>query len=335
MPILNLPCAHGGPVLTGTLRARPSDFRVEEQLGFSATGDGEHVFLQIEKCQMTTAEVVAILAGFAGLPRRRISFSGVKDKQAVTRQWFSVHLPGKQAPDWTLLQRENLQILHVVRHQRKLRRGSHRRNGFALWLRDCRGDWSRLEQRVEAIRQHGVPNYFTEQRFGLGQGNLDQARRWFAGGPKPERLQRGFYLSAARAWLFNRVLASRVEQGSWDRLQRGEVVVLDGSQSHFVADEPGALQARLASGDLHPSGPLPGLLTATAVSAPRWQQERVWLQGDEDLLQGAGNPAGAGAPPGTAGAAGGFADCAGRRGFAVTIHPAARQLRHGGGAGAG
>ena len=120
------------------------------------------------------------------------------------------------------------------------------------------GDGKTYVVQLAAIRVHGVPNYFGEQRFGRDAGNLERARAMFAG-RRMSRDQRGLLLSAARAELFNGVLAARVECGNWDRGLDGEVWMLDGSHSIF-GPEPFSeeLGARLVKGDIHPTGPLWG-----------------------------------------------------------------------------
>ncbi len=256
---LELPYAFGKPEASGILRRTPEDFFVEEVLGFSPEGEGEHVWLWIEKRNCNTEWVADQLTRLAGVEHGAVSYSGLKDRIAVTRQWFSVHLPGKAAPDWSTLNSEQFTVLEAVRHRSKLRRGTHRSNRFVIRIRDIAGDRAALEARLALIMRSGVPNYFGEQRFGHQGGNLEQARKMFGGWRIKDRHKRSMYLSAARSYLFNQVLSRRVEQGSWDRILPGEAVILAGSHSFFVADEINdELQQRLQRMDIHPSGPLWG-----------------------------------------------------------------------------
>ena len=149
-------------------------------------------------------------------------------------------------------------MLAATRHGRKLKRGALRGNRFVLVLREVRGERDRAGQVLAAIAARGVPNYFGEQRFGREGGNLAQARAMFAG-RRVDRDKRGFLLSAARSQIFNSVLAARVERGAWDAPLDGEIWSLAGSRSWF-GPEPytDVLAQRLASGDIHPSGPLWG-----------------------------------------------------------------------------
>lgn len=253
-----LPYAHGGPPLQGVLRAQPADFEVDEVLGFEPAGHGEHAFVLIEKSGANTDWVARQLAAAAGVAPLAVGYAGMKDRHAVTRQAFTVQLPGRADPDWAALAIPGVKVLSATRHDRKLKRGAHRGNRFRIRLRELRGDQAVAEARIEAIRARGVPNYFGEQRFGRDGRNLELALQLFAGRRLP-REQRSFALSAARSELFNAALAARVEADTWDRALEGEVWMLAGSQSVF-GPEPltDMLAQRLAAFDIHPTGPMWG-----------------------------------------------------------------------------
>lgn len=253
-----LPFAHGGPALSGVMRAQPEDFFVDEDLGFVPEGQGEHFFLRVEKRGANTDFVAKELARYAGLSPDAVSYAGMKDRHAVTRQTFSVHLPGKTDPDWNALRHDEFQILEAPRHNRKLKRGALRGNRFVLRLRELRGDRAAADNILQAIRARGVPNYFGEQRFGRDGDNLDRARAMFAGKRVPRHIQ-GILISSARSAIFNAVLAERVTRESWDRPMQGEVWMLDGSHSVFGPEElTPDLERRLAEFDIHPTGPMWG-----------------------------------------------------------------------------
>lgn len=257
-PYQPLPRAHGDAVLSARIRATPEDFLVEELPGFEPSGSGEHLLLTIEKRGMNTVFAAKRLAQWARVPEMSVSYAGLKDRHAVTRQRFSVHLPKKVAPDITLLDSDELRVLEHTWHSRKLPRGALAGNRFVLVLRDVQGDREAIGQRLQAMAQRGVPNYFGEQRFGRGGDNVAQALAMFAG-RRVRREERTLLLSAARSELFNRVLAARVHAGNWDSALEGEVWSLAGSRSVF-GPEPftDELARRLAAFDIHPSGPLWG-----------------------------------------------------------------------------
>jgi tRNA pseudouridine13 synthase len=267
---VDLPYAYGGPPLRGVLRATPEDFFVDEDLGFGAEGSGEHVFVRVEKRGANTDWVARELACYAGVTPDAVSYAGLKDRHAVTRQTFSVHLPGKSDPDWMQLRHAEFNVLEATRHNRKLKRGALRGNSFRIVLREVSGDRSRADTVLAAIGARGVPNYFGEQRFGRDAANVEKALAMFAG-KRMQRHERSLLLSAARSQLFNRVLAQRVESGDWDRALEGEVWMLAGTHSIFG---PEALTPELldrhARGDIDLTGPLWGegaLRSSGAVNA--------------------------------------------------------------------
>ncbi len=250
--------AHGAPVLDARIRTTADDFRVDELAAFDASGVGEHLLLTVEKRGMNSAFAAKRIAQWAGVPESAIGIAGMKDRHAVTVQRFSVWLPKRVAPDIDSLQSDDLRVLEHAWHARKLPRGALAGNRFALVLRSVVGDRAAIDARLRAIAARGVPNYFGEQRFGRGGGNVAKALGMFAG-RRVKREERSMLLSAARSELFNRVLEARVVAGNWDGALEGEVWMLDGSRSVF-GPEPfnESLQIRLADFDIHPSGPLWG-----------------------------------------------------------------------------
>lgn len=249
---------HGEAVLSARLRAAPSDFRVDEIPAFAPTGEGEHLLLDIEKTGMNTAFVAGLLARWAGVPAMAVSYAGMKDRHAVTRQYFSVHLPKRQAPPLETLQADGLRVLGSHWHARKLQRGALAGNRFVLVLRDVQGERAAIDARLARIASAGVANYFGEQRFGRDGGNLAAALAMF-GGRRVQREQRSILLSAARSALFNAVVDARVRDATWDSGVDGDVWMLDGSRSVFGPEPMTAeLGARAQSHDIHPAAPLWG-----------------------------------------------------------------------------
>lgn len=264
-----LPFAYGGPPLRGVLRSTPEDFFVDEHLGFEPDGVGEHVFVHIEKRGANTDWIARELAKFAGVPPMNVSYSGIKDRHALTRQTFSVHMPGKSDPDWRAFDSDDRRVLSATRHGRKLKRGAHKSNTFRIVLRDVEGDRECSDAIVRKIAANGVPNYFGEQRFGRDAANVQRAIAMFAG-KRVERHERSLLLSAARSELFNRVLAERVASGTWNTPLDGDVWMLHGTHSIF-GPEPivSEIAERCARGDIGPTGPLWGegaLRTENSVS---------------------------------------------------------------------
>lgn len=252
------PYAYGGPSGSGDIKTEPDDFIVEEILSFQPEGSGEHVFLYIEKIGENTEYIARLLARHAGVRQRDVSFAGMKDRNGRTQQWFSVWLPGKEAPDWSPLESDQLKILQTIRHARKLKRGVLAGNHFELLIRNWRGQRDIVEQQLQQIKTSGFPNYFGEQRFGRNGNNLHNAMAMFEGA-KIKREQRSIYLSAARSFLFNQILAKRVSEKNWNQALPGDVFKLNLSNSFFAAEDlDQVLFDRIATGDIHPTGALWG-----------------------------------------------------------------------------
>lgn len=253
------PRASGQALGTAVLKAVAEDFQVDEVLDIPLSGQGEHLWLWVEKRELNTEEAARRLARAAGVPARAISYAGLKDRQALTRQWFSLHLPGKADPDLSRAEDANLRVLKQVRHQRKLQRGAHSSNGFTLRLTQLAADHRAVDARLAQLKANGVPNYFGAQRFGHAGGNVHDALAWAERQALPEqRNVRSRLLSAGRSYLFNQVLAARVAEGSWARAQVGDLLAFTNSRSFFPAAEADCADPRLSVLDLHPTGPLWG-----------------------------------------------------------------------------
>jgi len=278
--------AWGGPAGRGRIRERPEDFRVVEDTGYTPSGDGEHLWLEIEKREMNTLDVARALAEHAGVPLRAIGFAGLKDRNALTRQPFTIQLPGRADPDVSAWSDARMQVRSVTRHARKIQRGRLAGNRFELTVRRIEGDRAAIEDRLARIATGGVPNGFGEQRF--GGNNIARAYRLFRGElrRKPSKAKRGFYLSAARSLIFNKVLEARLVDGSWGRLEPGELVMLDGSRSCFLAETVDAdLAARAERLDVHPSGPMVGR-DGPAPTGAVAALERPVLEAHAELVEG-------------------------------------------------
>lgn len=256
------------PKQTALLKAEYADFVVKEQLGYDMSGDGEFVAVKVRKTDCNTLFVGEQLAKFAGISARNMSYAGLKDRKAVTEQWFSLQMPGQPTPDFSQFSLEGVEILEVTRHQRKIRIGSLQGNHFEILLRNAK-ETDELKVRLDFLAKNGFPNYFTEQRFGRDGNNLTQALRWANGEIKvKDRNKRSFYLSAARSEMFNLIVSKRMELNLAQQILVGDVLQLNGSHSWFVVDESEdlvQLQQRLAQQDVLLTAPLIGEEEKSAV----------------------------------------------------------------------
>lgn len=258
-PMGSLAFAFGGPAGKGRIRTEIDDFIVDEQIGFELSGEGEHVFLQIEKCGENSERVAQRLARYAGVPKVAVGYAGMKDRNARTTQWFSVQLPGREAPDWRGVESETVRVLDSRRHNRKLKKGALTGNRFGITVRGLTACHETLLQRLKLAAEQGVPNYFGPQRFGRDGRNVGNAIALFQGRRVRERHQRGLYLSAARSYLFNLILSERVALGNWHRALAGDAMMLNGTQRYFKTDVvTEEVQKRVEIGCIHPTAALWG-----------------------------------------------------------------------------
>jgi tRNA pseudouridine13 synthase len=279
------PYVYGSPSGVGKFRTQPEDFRVHENLAFEPSGEGEHVFLQIQKTRENTDTVAKQLAKFANVRQRDIGYAGLKDRHAVTTQWFSVWLPGKSDPDWMAFTTDNINVLHTVRHARKLKRGVLSGNSFEVIIRNWQGDSAKTCAQLELIKANGIANYYGEQRFGNQAQNVNKALAMFRGA-KVKREQRSLYLSAARSYLFNKVLGERVAVAAWNQALAGDTYMFDRSRSCFKSQTPDAeILRRLEAKAIHPSGVLWGKGDVD-ISADAHAIEQKVINAYDELAQG-------------------------------------------------
>ncbi|WP_158966639.1 tRNA pseudouridine(13) synthase TruD [Paraglaciecola sp. L3A3] len=258
--------------ISGQLKAVAEDFQVTEILGYEPIGEGEHIYLWVEKIGLNTAYLAEQLAKFCKLPLRNVTYAGRKDKYAKTQQWFSVHVPGKASFDWDLFDEPGAKVLHSKRHNKKLRTGVLKGNRFNLTIRQLSSTVG-LEERLQLIAQHGVPNYYGSQRFGDTRydtrgGNLVLAEKMIQGEPIKNRNKRSMAISALRSWLFNEMVNNRLKLDVLHKPMVGDVMQLAGSNSYFCTSElDTVIESRLAEQDIY-------------LSAPLWGQGELTSQGE-------------------------------------------------------
>jgi tRNA pseudouridine13 synthase len=219
------PHAYPASGASATLKRLNEDFIVTELPLQRPSGAGEHLWLDVTKNGANTAFVAQQLAAATGVNEWDVGYAGLKDRYAITRQWFSLYLPKGDTPDLTQLQHPEFKVLGQSRHVKKLRPGDLQGNAFRIVLRDVSGDRAAIEANLQAVAAQGVPNYFGAQRFGHDGGNVEQGRAMLAReirvrNPK----KKGLYLSAVRSFVFNEVLALRIQQGLWGQTLAGDVM---------------------------------------------------------------------------------------------------------------
>ena len=193
-----------------------------------------------------------------------MNFGGLKDRYAVTRQWFSIYLPGKADPDLEKFKIEGCEILKTTRHNKALKHSALRGNLFTIKVSNLalnnkplqESDLNNIVKRIELIKTNGLPNYFGEQRFGIDGGNLDVATRLFEGKSDDDQLSQRMAVSAARSHMFNLVLQQRIQNQTWNQYSPGDVCMLNGSKSFFVPNATDLVDvpSRMQCFDIHPTG---------------------------------------------------------------------------------
>lgn len=277
---------HGKPQVTGVFRQHPEHFAVTELLTPQGEPQGEHQWLWVEKRGANTAWVASQLAVFAGVHERQISYAGLKDRHAVTRQWYSIQLPGQPLLAWQQLEHPEFKVLEARLQPKKLKSGAHKGNHFSLELQQLSA-MQPLVARWQQIVEQGVPNYFGPQRFGRQGQNIAKARAWFSGQlrQKLSRTQSGLLLSSARAFLFNQIASARIAAQRL-AIESGDALMLAGSHSFFVADDiDQTLIERLQTGDIQLTAALPGS-GRNQVSGAIAEFEQQIIGSYSDLLEG-------------------------------------------------
>ena len=168
------------------VRQEPEDFQVEEVPLYEPSGEGEHLYLGIEKRGIATHEALRRLAAAACRSARDFAYAGLKDARAVSRQTLSVH--GLDPAALEGLDDPQVRVLWTARHRNKLKVGHLRGNRFIIRLHGVDGGGEeRLRQAVDLLVRLGVPNFFGLQRFGF-RGNTHLLGRALVVGDSDEFL---------------------------------------------------------------------------------------------------------------------------------------------------
>jgi tRNA pseudouridine13 synthase len=231
---------------------------VDEIPLYAASGEGPHLYVRVRKRSLTTAQLLKQLARASRVPERDIGYAGIKDKHAVTTQWFSFpNSTEEQARSWQLP--DGVEVLECSRHQNKLRTGHQAGNRFRIELVDvARPTEAVLEPLVRVLTEQGLGNYYGKQRFGQKGESLSQAVAWASGRLRVrDRFLAKFLPSVIQAEVFNRYLLARRALDLTNLLE-GEVVRLANSSKMFVVEDPNAERPRLQERDLFQTGPIVG-----------------------------------------------------------------------------
>lgn len=291
------------PGIAGTLKFQPEDFEVEEIPAYPPSGDGEHLFLWIEKRGVSADELSRHLSSVLGISPGDLGIAGLKDKHAVTRQFVSV--PSRLESLVPSLNTDHIRVLSATPHKNKLRTGHLHGNRFRVLVRGVGGSPAadigslteageppalRLANAIaERIRLSGLPNYFGSQRFGHNGSTLKQGLSLLSetgASSEPSRKSRDRHrssrrflhrlsLSAAQSWLFNQVLAERLRDGLLNRVMLGDVMQVCATGGLFVAQDLAAEQPRFDAHETVITGPMFGPKMKPTTDEPATREQRV------------------------------------------------------------
>ena len=236
----------------------PETFFVEEIPAYLPVGDGEHTYLWIEKKNLTTLEAVGKLARVLGIEARDIGYAGMKDRRATSRQWLS--LPGVNPAMAQEAVVEGVRIMATGRHRNKLRVGHLHGNRFEILLTEvANGEPAKIAAALADLAAKGVPNRYGYQRFGSAGDNVEVGLAVLRGTRRePDNRRRKLLLSAVQSAVFNRVLDLRAKEGGLLVLRSGDILEKVASGGQFPSTDLAADQARVDSGEVVPTAPLPG-----------------------------------------------------------------------------
>lgn len=184
------------------------DFVVDEIPLYEFSGEGEHLVLKIRKKGLSTQEMLKILTQHVGIRQRDIGYAGLKDKQAMTTQYISLHRNYEKALQE--FAHPSIKILETHIHNNKLRIGHLKGNRFFIRLKKVNPtDAQKIENIYQHVTNAGFPNFFGYQRFGREGDNAQAGKELIA--KKPKGRHNKFLISAYQSDLFNRWLNKRIE----------------------------------------------------------------------------------------------------------------------------
>jgi len=249
------------PGIGGTLKNSPEDFRVIEIPAYSPSGDGDFLWLTVEKRNLAHGELLRRFRNILGLHSKEIGYAGAKDKVAITSQTITV--PHHVEDQLQRLESDDLRITHVDRHEHRIRMGHLRGNTFSLIIRDTAPNAETLAQEIlDAFAPTGFPNYYGEQRFGDGGKNINRGLKLLSIIDKGKKIQRSFEntiaLSSVQSWLFNLAVIQRLEKNFFHAAMLGDVMKKRETGGLFVAEDVEIESQRIQAGEIIPTGPIYG-----------------------------------------------------------------------------
>ena len=252
----------------GKLRTLREHFMVEEIPLYQPTDEGTHLYLNLRKIGVTTREIADQLERLLHIQRGDVGFAGLKDKEAVTTQTFS--LPINKPDDSTIAEIVGrvggelpVQVNWARLHRNKLKSGHLLGNRFTIVITELSTDLQQALDRAELIRAkiqaQGLPNFFGPQRFGRAGDNATQGQEIVQGKRQVrDRWLRLLLISGFQSLLCNRYLTQRVELGLFDRLVAGDIAKKYATGGMFDVTDLAVDQARYEAQEISFTAPMFG-----------------------------------------------------------------------------
>ena len=251
---------HDLPGTGGRIKEQPEDFVVEELPLYEPADEGNFAFLLLEKTNLSTLDLVAVIRKHLDLQDVEVGLAGWKDKRAITRQWVSV--PRDQVTDSRLgqLAGDGIKILQQRHHSHKLRTGHLLGNRFSILIRQAD---SEAEKRTQDIIQQfqtlGLPNFYGPQRFGARGDNPEKGLALLLGHYRLRSVRmRKLLVSSYSSLLFNFTLKERMQQNLFTKLLPGDIAKKHDTGGIFLVSDPEKEQPRADRLEISATGPMWG-----------------------------------------------------------------------------
>jgi len=254
----------------GRMRVEPEDFRVDERPLYLPCGEGEHLYVKVTKRLLSTPDLIRKISSTVGVKVQAIGTAGLKDARAVTTQMISLHGVTMDGLSRLKIDEQILAIEVLGRHRNRLRPGHHAGNRFQLVIRDVGpGGKEVLPIVLEELSRRGVPNYFGPQRQGKSGENYQVGAALLTNSVKREKMSRAkrmWYLNTFQSYLFNRILARRLDR--IDRILVGDWAMKMDNGACFLVEDAQKEQARADRFEISPTGILFGSRVSWASGEP-------------------------------------------------------------------
>ena len=266
----------------GRIKKYPEDFIVDEIPAYQPEGEGEHLFVHMTKKGITTRTVQKNLARLFQIKDQDVNFAGLKDKQAITSQYFSIWLKNNEDPN-LVYQLEDILPVKINKwefHRKKIKQGHLKANAFNIKITGVNGSPEEMMDKIQHIKDiihhKGVPNFFGHQRFGIHGDNAQKGYEILTGKRKIKNkgISR-FLLSACQSYLFNYYMVNRIHEGFYDKVLLGDIAKKYDTGGIFVIDHAASEQSRFDQKAIGYTGPIFGRKMKPAEDLAAKQEEKT------------------------------------------------------------